>query len=69
MAMITTATHSSWLLDIKIRDLPAAGLKSPSIIRMKLFTLDHSLILKRLGKLAPSDQKDLQQALKQLFKL
>jgi mRNA interferase MazF len=56
MAMITTATHSPWVLDVPISDLKAAGLKVPSIIRMKLFTVDHSLIVKQVGKLAAAEQ-------------
>ncbi len=69
MAMITTATHSSWLLDVKITDLQAAGLKTPSIVRMKLFTLEHSLIVKRIGKLTVTDRHTVEKALTQLFKL
>ena len=44
MAMITTASHSPWALDINILDLPSAGLTHPSVIRMKLFTLDDVLV-------------------------
>lgn len=57
MAMITTAAHSSWPLDVIIRDLKIAGLPAPSLVRMKLFTLDHRLILKKIGKLGKSDQQ------------
>lgn len=67
MAMITTATHSSWLLDVRITDLQAAGLKAPSIVRMKLFTLEHSIIVKRIGKLSVTDHGTVEKALKQLF--
>ena len=52
MAMITSSSHQPWPLDVEIDDLVAAGLKSPSIIRMKLFTLDNSLVIKTIGKLA-----------------
>lgn len=69
MAMITTATHSSWLLDVRITNLQAAGLKTPSIVRMKLFTLEHSLIVKRIGKLTVNDRSIVEKALKQLLKL
>jgi mRNA interferase MazF len=41
LAMITTATHHPWELDVNISDLAAAGLNNPSVVRMKLFTLDH----------------------------
>lgn len=47
MAMITSAKNSDWPLDIEIQDLNRAGLPSPSIIRMKLFTLDEKLIIRK----------------------
>jgi mRNA interferase MazF len=67
MAMITTASHSPWALDVPITDLASAGLKAKSIIRMKLFTLDDALVIKRIGKLATSDRDFLQKSLQQLF--
>jgi len=67
MAMITTASHNPWPLDINISDLDAAGLPSSSLIRMKLFTLDHRLILKKLGLLHKSDQAAVEKSLKRLF--
>jgi mRNA interferase MazF len=67
MAMITTASRSSWPLDITIEQLGSAGLQSPSIIRMKLFTLDHELILKRIGILADEDRLKIQSVLQKLL--
>lgn len=67
MAMITTATHSPWPLDTPIQDLASAGLQAPSIVRMKLFTLDHGLILKQVGQLASSDVAAVVLAVQQLF--
>lgn len=67
MAMITTAGHNPWPLDVSIDHLEEAGLPSPSIIRMKLFTLDHRLILKKLGKLHLSDQRAVEKNLSRLF--
>lgn len=69
MAMITTASHASWPLDVPIQDLATTGLQAPSIIRMKLFTLDHALILKKIGQLADQDQAVVKSALQQLFTL
>jgi mRNA interferase MazF len=69
MAMITTATHSPWALDLPISNLKAAGLKAPSIIRMKLFTVDHSLVMKQVGKLTAEEQVKVEQALRKLFKV
>ena len=67
MAMITTASHSPWALDVPIMDLNSAGLKAKSIVRMKLFTLDDVLVIKKIGKLAVSDCSNLKKSLQQLF--
>jgi mRNA interferase MazF len=69
LAMITSSSHQSWLLDFEIEDLEAAGLKSPSIVRMKLFTLDNSLIIKTIGKLSYKDAKVLTRNLIRVFSL
>jgi len=67
LAMITSASHSAWPLDINITDLDAAGLTSASIIRMKLFTLDHQLIIRKAGSLSEKDRAAVQQVLKKLL--
>jgi len=67
LAMITSAKHSAWPLDVPIIDLGATGLSAPSIVRMKLFTLDHRLILARLGKLADVDRANIEHALHRLL--
>ena len=67
MAMITSAKNSDWPLDIEIQDLDHAGLPSPSIIRMKLFTLDEKLIIRKTGKLAGPDQGRAIEALRHLL--
>ncbi len=69
MAMITTTTHSPWALDVTISDLASAGLKKPSIVRMKFFTLDDVLVIKKIGKLAPLDRAAVEKSLRQLFQL
>jgi mRNA interferase MazF len=51
LAMITSSSHQPWLLDVTIKDLEETGLNAPSIIRMKLFTLDNFLIFKTIGAL------------------
>lgn len=69
MAMITTASHSPWTLDVPITDLKSSGLKAKSIVRMKLFTLDDALVIKKIGKLATGDRDRVQKSLQQLFNL
>jgi mRNA interferase MazF len=67
MAMITTAGHYPWPFDVAISQLENAGLSRPSIVRMKLFTLDHRLILKKIGILHKADQQSVAEGLRGLF--
>lgn len=56
IAMTTSVKHSAWPLDTIISDLKSAGLPVASLIRLKLFTLDHRLIIKSLGHLSTQDK-------------
>jgi mRNA interferase MazF len=67
MAMITSAGHAPWPLDVSITDLRSAGLPAPSIVRFKLFTLDHRLVRGVLGRLAEKDRVKLQKAMRLLL--
>ena len=62
MAMITSAKNSPWPLDIKIEKLDNAGLTAPSVIRMKLFTLDNRFIMRQAGHLSKSDIQTFKEA-------
>ncbi len=67
--MITSASNSDWPLDTHIQDLDAAGLPSPSVVRMKLFTLDDKLVIRKAGVLAKQDISTVSSSLQQLFVL
>ena len=67
LAMITSAEHADWPLDCVLQNLDAAGLPAPSKVRFKLFTLDHRLVLGRLGQLAAEDAAQVQKALASLL--
>lgn len=71
MAMITTLKSADdlWPADIVIENLQLTGLPVPSIIRFKIFTLDHRLILGRLGNLAERDQYHVKQKLHEVLSL
>jgi len=56
LAMITTKAHHPWPGDTDIEDQHAAGLHVPCMVRLKLFTLDNRLIVKRIGRLAEDDR-------------
>lgn len=63
MAMITSAMNPPWPLDVVITDLESAGLPAASVVRMKLFTLDHRFVLDQRGKLVGKDRKAVSTAL------
>lgn len=69
MAMITSAGQSSWPGDHLIKDLNAAGLPAECVIRLKLFTLDHRLVIRKPGTLGAVDQKKLRLAWKGMLAL
>ena len=68
LAMITSAKHAGWPLDVLIEDLAAAGLPSPSLVRMKVFTLDQQLILRKAGQLVAKDRRAVTSAVHRLLK-
>jgi mRNA interferase MazF len=67
MVMITSASHAPWPLDVPISDLKSAGLPAPSIVRFKLFTLDHRLVRGTLGRLAEKDRAKMRKAMRLLL--
>ena len=69
MAMITSAKNSQWPLDTTIKDLDSAGLSSSSIVRMKLFTLDNRLVIRKAGTLSTEDQLNVKSSLDKLFNI
>ncbi|MES2408328.1 MAG: type II toxin-antitoxin system PemK/MazF family toxin [Pseudomonadota bacterium] len=66
LAMITSAKNPAWPLDVGVTHLTAAGLPAPSVVRMKLFTLDHRFVLGKIGRLDASDEAAVTQVLKKL---
>jgi mRNA interferase MazF len=49
MMMVTSAEHSHWLGDVAPQDWQKAKLKKPCKVRLKLFTLDTSIVHSRRG--------------------
>ncbi|MDO8863483.1 type II toxin-antitoxin system PemK/MazF family toxin [Haliea sp. E1-2-M8] len=67
MAMITSARHSSWPLDVEIKHLQNTGLSAASLVRMKLFTLDLRLVIRKAGALHAEDASRVREAVGKLF--
>lgn len=68
LAMITSARNSDWPLDVPVANLDCAGLPSESVVRMKLFTLDEQLVLRKIGILADEDRAAVITAINQLLR-
>jgi mRNA interferase MazF len=67
LAMITSLKNEVWPLDCVIQNKKESGLTAPSVVRMKLFTLDHRYILKKIGHLSKEDQEQVKHSLSCLF--
>ena len=69
LAMITSQKNPDWPLDTKLTGNRKAGLPAPSKVRMKLFTLDNRLIVKKIGMLTDKDKEAVINALQRLLAL
>lgn len=69
LSMITTKAHAPWPGDVAIDHLDDAGLHRPCIVRLKLFTLDNRLILRRAGSLAEADRETVRTRLEEFLPL
>lgn len=67
LAMITSKKNDPWPLDCEIKNKKPSGLTAPSVVRMKLFTLDHRFIIRKIGHLSKTDQNQVKQSLSQIF--
>ena len=66
LAMITSAKNPAWPLDVTI-DATRAGLHAASKVRMKLFTLDNRLILRKTGSLSDEDKHTVRNTVQQML--
>lgn len=66
-AIITSQKNEPWPLDVAIKDKKPSGLTAPSVVRMKLITLDNRFILRKIGHLSKNDQNQVKQSLSQIF--
>jgi len=67
LAMITSKKNPPWPLDCDIMNKKKSGLTAPSVVRMKLFTLDNRFIIRKIGQLSDNDQTTVKQNLSQIF--
>jgi mRNA interferase MazF len=67
LAMITSQKNPDWPLDTTITSIRRTGLTAPSKVRMKLFTLDSRLIVKKIGTLTNRDKKAVGKVLQSLL--
>ena len=66
LAMITTS-RLTWPSDVVIEEWRNAGLIARCKVRFKLFTLDHALIIRRIGTMHPRDGQRVKNVLSRLL--
>ena len=66
-AMITTAAETQWPSDLRIADFIACGLRHPSVVRWKLFTLPQALVPRRIGALSDADKETMKAGFAAIF--
>jgi mRNA interferase MazF len=55
VAMVTTASITKWPSDLALKHTVEAGLHAPCVVRAKLFTISHDLVIGRVGTLSSDD--------------
>jgi mRNA interferase MazF len=68
LAMITSAKKSSFWKDQKITEYEGTNLQNECLVRMKLFTIDSSLVKENIGSLGKKDVTKIKQNLKEILK-
>lgn len=54
--MVTTAARTQWPSDVPITVLEDAGLSAASVLRLKCFTLEESIVTRKIGSLSEADR-------------
>ena len=67
LTMITTKGHLPWPGDSEIDGFSEAGLNLQCQVRLKIFTLDNRLLLKKIGRLSENDSKKIKKHLHRYF--
>jgi mRNA interferase MazF len=64
-----TSSPVPWPADRAIHNLASAGLSAPCVVRLKLFTLDNRLMIRRIGQLSLEDRNAVISELKAILPL
>lgn len=67
LAMITSAKRSRWPHDVELSEWKKAGLRAPSTVRWKIFTLDAVLIIKKRGFISKQDNITISNVFRKVF--
>lgn len=66
--MITSATRNAWSSDVEIKNLKQAGVKKKCYLRLKIFTVQSTLIKKMIGKLDNQEKEFFLAEFNKVFK-
>ena len=66
MAVTSQMRPTPGVGDVQVKDWQDAGLLKPSAIKPVIATIEHALVIKRLGRLREQDQAALRKAIAQI---
>lgn len=66
-AMVTTASQTKWASDVALVDYTRAGLRTPSVVRLKIFTLQKDRLAGRIGALSDWNRRSVGAALRRVL--
>ncbi|HYD45119.1 MAG TPA: type II toxin-antitoxin system PemK/MazF family toxin, partial [Phenylobacterium sp.] len=67
LLMVTSAENARWEDDVPIDDLPAAGLRAPSVVRAAKIATVQAADLQRLGRLSAAALQQVREILLRRF--
>ena len=63
MAITSQARRAGAIDEIQVKDWKGAGLIKPSVIKPVITTIEHTLVIRRLGQLEKEEQEALRKAI------
>lgn len=67
LLMVTSAENASWKDDVSIDDLPAAGLRSPSVVRTAKIATVQAADVDRIGRISTAALRQVREILLRRF--
>lgn len=67
MAVTSQVRPAGSIGEVQVKDWKSAGLLKPSVIKPVITTIEHTLVIRRLGQLKQEDQEAVRKAIAGIF--